>query len=101
MRLTSASIVRTMAQFEADLIRDDHPVIGRLNEVFGDHTFFVDTAGLHIVEPTSPAQRQGNAASVVKIASWEDADRTKLRPHEPELIDVVVELAPDEPSTET
>jgi hypothetical protein len=33
----------------------------------------------------------------VKVASWEDASRTRLQPHEPQRTDVVVELDPDEP----
>ena len=101
MRLTSASIARTMAQFEAKLIPDDHPLAGQLNETFGDHSFFIDSEGLHIVEPTNPDQRRTNTASVVKIASWDDVGHTRLLPQDPEPIDVVVELAPDEPSTET
>jgi len=96
MRLTSASAAQTMRQFDAQLIPDDHPAAQQLTQVFGDHTFFIDGAGLHIVEPTSPTQRAANSASVVKIASWEDAARTRLRPHEPELTDIEVQLAPGE-----
>jgi hypothetical protein len=85
-----------MTQFDAEPVPDDHPAAGRLSELFGDHTFFVDAAGLHIVESTSPRQSKVNAATVVKIASWEDASRTRLLPHDPELTDIEIELAPDE-----
>jgi hypothetical protein len=97
MRLTTASLERTMMQFEAQPIPDDHPLVGKLNSVFGDHTFLIGSDGLHIVEPTGTAQSEANTATVVKVASWEDASRTSLQPHEPELTDVVVELDPDEP----
>ena len=40
-----------LSQFEAQAIPESHPVLPRLNELFGDHTFFVDSDGLSIVEP--------------------------------------------------
>ena len=53
MKLTSAQIERTLGQFEAEAILDSHPALPRLNELFGDHTFFLDSNGLNIVEPTA------------------------------------------------
>ena len=52
MKLTWAQIERTLSQFEAQAIPENHPVLPRLNELFGDHTFFIDSNGLNIVEPT-------------------------------------------------
>ena len=67
--------------------------------MFGDHTFFVDGAGLHILEPVPTAARrlthplvQVVAWQVVKVASWADAEQTTLAPHEPEPTDIMVEL---------
>lgn len=99
MRLTTESLERTVRQFNAEPIPADHPLTDKLNSVFGEHTFFLGTDGLHIVEPTGTAQSDAKTATVVKVASWEDASRTRLRPHEPELTDVVVELEPDDPSS--
>jgi hypothetical protein len=99
MRLTTASLQQTMRQFEAQPIPDDHPLAEKLNSVFGEHTFLLGREGLHIVEPMEPAQAEGNTATVVKIASWEDAGRTRLQPHEPQQTDVVVALDPDDPSS--
>jgi hypothetical protein len=101
MRLTTASLERTVRQFRAAPIPDDHPLADKLNSVFGEHTFLLGADGLHIVEPTGSAQSDTNTATVVKVASWEDASRTRLQPHEPELTDVVVELEPepDDPSS--
>ena len=48
MKLTSAQIEQTLSQFEAQAIPESHPVLTRLNELFGDHTFFVDSDGLSI-----------------------------------------------------
>jgi hypothetical protein len=34
---------------------EDHPVIPELNDLFGEHTFFLDHNGLNIVEPAEAA----------------------------------------------
>ena len=52
MRLTTPLIQRTLSQFEAQAIPDNHPSMPELSRTFGDHTFFIDGVGLHIVEPT-------------------------------------------------
>jgi hypothetical protein len=36
MKLTSAQVERTLGQFEARAIPDDHPVIPQLNDLFGE-----------------------------------------------------------------
>ena len=46
MKLTSAQIERTLSQFEAQAIPESHPLLPRLNELFGDHTSFLDSNGL-------------------------------------------------------
>ena len=50
MKLTSAQVERTLSQFETQAIPDDHPVVPQLNSLFGEHTFFLDSHGLNIVE---------------------------------------------------
>jgi len=40
MKLNSAQVEQTLTQFEANVIPDDHPLVPKLNELFGDHTFF-------------------------------------------------------------
>lgn len=90
MKLNSALVERTLNQFEAQAIPDNHPVVPQLNSLFGDHTFFLDGNGLNIVEP---AMADGAPkGQVVKLAGWQDSDRTSLVPHEPEPTDVLVEL---------
>src|SRR5437870_4339539 len=42
MKLNSAQLERTLGQFEARAIPDHHPVIPQLNDLFGEHTFFLD-----------------------------------------------------------
>jgi hypothetical protein len=89
MRLTSTQVERTLSQFEAQPIPEDHPVVPQLNQLFGDHTFFLDGNGLNVVEPTD---EEGQTGKVVNLANWANADLTSLAPHEPEPTDVVVVL---------
>jgi hypothetical protein len=95
MRLNSTLVQRTLNQFEAQAIPDNHPSIPDLSRTFGDHTFFIDGDGLHIVEPTVPTDEGHAAGQVVKVASWQDANRTSLVAHPPEPTDVFVELGSD------
>jgi hypothetical protein len=92
MKLTSAQVERTLSQFEAQAIPEDHPVVPQLNSLFGDHTFFLDSNGLNIVEPAEAPRTGSDAGKVVNLANWSDANPTKLEPHEPEPTDVVVTL---------
>ena len=92
MKLNSVLVEKTMSQFPAQPIPDNHPSVPQLNSLFGDHTFFLDGNGLHIVEPVEPTTAGARAGKVVKLASWRDADRTSLAPHEPEPTDLVVVL---------
>jgi hypothetical protein len=92
MRLTSTQVERTLRQFEAQLIPDNHPALPQLNRLFGDHTFFLDSNGLNIVEPAEPMQAGVEAGKVVNVANWTDSNLTSLAAHEPEATDVMVAL---------
>lgn len=92
MKLTSAQVEQTLSQFEGQIIPDSHPTVPQLNELFGDHTFFLDINGLNIVEPTEAGQPSVQAGKVVNVASWNDNDLTSLEPHAPEPTNVVVIL---------
>jgi hypothetical protein len=91
MKLNPAQLEQTLTQFEAQVISDDHPLVPKLNELFGDHTFFLDSNGLNVVEP-SESQAGAPVGTVVNVASWSDAQMTGLMPHEPEPTEVVVIL---------
>jgi hypothetical protein len=92
MKLSSAQVEHTLSQFEAHVIPEDHPLVHRLNELFGEHTFFLDGNGLNVVEPNEGAQVGVPAGTVVNLANWSDAEWTSLTPHEPEPTEVVVAL---------
>jgi hypothetical protein len=92
MRLNSAQVERTLSQFEAQVIPDDHPMVPKLNELFGDHTFFLNSDGLNVVEPNESATAGARAGAVVNLANWTDAHLTSLAPHEPEPTEIIVIL---------
>ena len=86
------TVQRTLDQFKASVIPDEAPVIAKLNELFGEHTFFLDQHGLSIVEPVEAAERAAECARVVNLASWSDDRRSDLKLHEPAATGVVVTL---------
>ncbi len=93
MKLTSAQVQKTLIQYDGQPIPEDHQLVPPLNELYGEHTFFLDTNGLNIVEPVDePAVDATQAARVVNLANWSDANRTTLVPHEPEPTETFVEL---------
>ncbi len=92
MKLNSALVERTLSQFEAQVIPDNHPAAPELNRLFGDHTFFLDPKGLNIVELVAPTQEGAEAEQIVNLANWNNADPPSLAPHEPEPTDVIVIL---------
>ena len=92
MKLNSTQVEQTLTQFEAQVIPDNHPLVPKLNELFGDHTFFLDGNGLNVVEPNESTQAGAPAGIVVNLANWSDAQLTLLTPHEPEPTEVVIIL---------
>jgi hypothetical protein len=78
MKLTSAQVERTLGQFEARTIPDNHPMIPQLNDLFGEHTFFLDRNGLNILEPAEADGAAAQSAQVVNLASWSDDNPTGL-----------------------
>jgi len=94
MKLSPPQVSRALDQFPAQVIPEDHPAVPQLNGIFGDHTYFVDKQGLHIVEAAPKADVAGETGQVVKVASWSDESQSQLSPHEPEPSDVVVVLEP-------
>ncbi len=96
MKLNTAQIRKVEEQLGVEAVPEEHPVTPDLKEAFGDHTFFLDAAGLNIVEPNpSPESSSGN---VVKVATWASDEQTELQRHEPEVLPVTVDLGSDEPN---
>ena len=92
MKLTPAQVTQTLSQFDAQPLPDDHPAIPQLNELFGDHTFFLDNSGLSILEPVEAPRAGVQAGRIVNLANWSDPKLTSLAPHEPEPTDAIIEI---------
>jgi hypothetical protein len=92
MKLNSAQVKQTLTQFEAQVLPDDHPAVGQLNNLFGDHTFFLDNSGLKVLEPADAPDMKALTGKIVSLADWSDATLTSLKPHEPELTGEIIVL---------
>ena len=95
MKLNAAQIERTLHQLDAEAIPPEHPVVPKLERLFGDHTYFLDDNGLNIVEPLESEKSDGRLGVVVNIANWTAANPASLQPHEPESTERVVDLQID------
>jgi hypothetical protein len=97
MKLNAAQLERTTTQLQAEPIPEDHPLIPQLNQMYGEHTYFLDSNGLNIVEPAA-AEVAPNAPGmgvVVNLANWTNSNPPKLEAHEPELTESMVSLETD------
>ena len=92
MKLNSTQIEQTLTQFNARVIAEDNPTIAELNDLFGDHTFFLDARGLNVLELIQLPQMEPESGEVINIADWSDATLTKLRTHRPEPTGIVIRL---------
>ena len=50
MKLKESQVDQVLDQLPAEVIPDDHPTVAQLETVFGPHTFFIGSEGLHVVE---------------------------------------------------
>jgi len=94
MKLNSTQLQRTLSQFTAEVLPDDHPALKQLSDIYGEHTFFLNGNGLNVLEPAETAESDAQTGEVVSLANWSDATLTSLRPHEPEPTGVLVVLEP-------
>jgi hypothetical protein len=95
MKMNTAQIRQTLHQYQAQALPVEHPLVPKLERLFGDHTYFLDGNGLNIVEPVEPEQADGLRGVVVNLASWADEKAQSLQPHKPEATDTVVDLEDD------
>jgi hypothetical protein len=93
MRLNETQVKQTLNQLNAQVLPDDHPAIGKLSELFGDHTFFVDESGLKVLDSPDPREGEAQTGTVISLADWNDGTFSSLNAHEPEPTGDVVVLA--------
>ena len=95
MKLDPGQITHVERQLGFQSVAEDHPVSPELTETFGDHTFFLNTKGLNIVERDSAT---GDATCVIfKLAGCTNEQKSELAPHDPELQSADIDIVPPEP----
>ena len=83
MKLTPDQAEHARAQMKTDVIPENHPMLWQLSDLFGEHTFFLGTDGLAIVD-APPRDGSGRPEfQVVHLANWTDANHTSLVPRKP------------------
>lgn len=93
MKLNSHQIAAVKQDLSADPLDEENPAIGSLREAFGDHTFYVGSDGLFVVEPVEDTEHPGEPAQLVLVAAWTDEDKKALQPVPPQQTETVVDLA--------
>ena len=92
MKLNKAQISKTLDQFRAQVLAEDHPAVAQFRELFGHHTFFLDARGLYVLELLEVPGMEAQEGEIVSLADWSDEEFTKLTTHRPEPTGVVIRL---------
>jgi hypothetical protein len=84
MKLTNQQIAQIKDQIGAEPVPAQSPATQTLAQHFGEHTFYVDEAGLHFFE-SGETQSDSGPCEVhpVRVATWTDEKREALAPHDP------------------
>lgn len=98
MKLSEVQVQEVLTQLDAQVIPNDHPTMQQLETIFGPHTFFLGTEGLHVVERADVNGSGEDSAYLVKVAGWSDDQRTSLKPHEAEVAGTVDINGDDDPA---
>ena len=94
MKLNDDQVQQVGNQTGLQPIPDDNPATPRLQERFGEHTFYLDANGLYIWEPVDDVEDANEPVAAIMLAAWEGEDKQALKPTTPTRSQVVVELAP-------
>ena len=100
MKLNAQQIAAVGQQIGADPLNDDDPVTGQLVKIFGDHTFYLSTEGLLVIETAANVEEDEEEQAkgqFVRVATWADEQRSALQPIQPEPTQVLLDL--DKPAT--
>ena len=100
MKLTSTQIKQVEDQIGAKPVSDDDPAVSQLTEAFGDHTFYLQEDGLHLLLPHGELKAGGQVVNMVRLARWSTEDTDSLVPHAPDPTDIYVDLLPGDGTAE-
>ena len=89
MKLNETQVDQVLDQLPAEVIPEAHPTVPELEAVFGPHTFFIGTEGLHVVERGGGDAIGDQATYVVKVAHWADDRKNSLVPQDAEVTDTI------------
>ena len=70
MRLNATQVKQTLSQFDAQVLPDDHPAVTQLSGLFGDHTFFLDGAGLKVLELSEAPETDAKTKPMSNGGHW-------------------------------
>ncbi|MEZ5669843.1 MAG: hypothetical protein R3F55_20875 [Alphaproteobacteria bacterium] len=93
MKLSSQQVVSVKTALGADPLEDHNPAMDSLVKAFGEHTFYVFTDGLFVLEPVNDAAMAGDPARLVLVAAWTDEKRNALQKVQPQATDAIVDLS--------
>lgn len=89
MKIHAEQITHMQEATQAQALEDNSPAAEQLKQHFGDHTFFLNSDGLHIIEPQSEQEDGEERLQPVRLAHWKDETRTVLVPQDPEILDPI------------
>jgi len=93
MKLNASQIAAVKQDLSAEPLEEQNPAMPSLRQAFGDHTFYVGSDGLFVVEPVEDTAHPGQPAQLVLVAAWADDERKALQPVPPQQTQTVVDLA--------
>lgn len=107
MKLNTQQIASVKQEIGAEPVEEANPAMEPLRNAFGDHTFYVGSEGLFVLEPVdaggeqdAPSETAGQGASdlgepaqLVLIASWANEEKNALQPVPAQATDKVIDLA--------
>ena len=94
MKLNSNQIAAVKQDLSADPLEEENPAMASLRQAFGDHTFYVGSEGLFVVEPVEDDAHPGEPAQLVLVAAWTDEEKKALQPVPPQQTAKIVDLTP-------
>ena len=98
MKLSDSQVDQVLDQLPAEVIPEDHPNAAQLESVFGPHTFFIGSEGLHVVERGGDDAGDGQATYVVRVAHWADDKKNSLVPQDAEVTSTIDLVPAGEPN---
>lgn len=93
MKLTEEQIRIATDNLGFSVIGQDHQSQPKLEEAFGEHTFFINDSGLFVFAAQDEKKEDPKTARLFVVAAWSDDDQQQLSPlKKPSEVDVVFDL---------